>query len=224
MEPRVNNNNNNQAANNRLIRLKSNSFIGSGQVPRSIIPTPFKAGTPVKLAIVSHYGHDTLAESSNKLNSSQIEYIQNNYLVDRLKHLYPKTSITLDPRVARVYFFGDKSQVVQAKERLKNDIKHLAATSTMNDSVNSSYNSANSANSSYSQQSASLSSSNGGGIISDSSSNARSSVINEVALRTLNLASLKTQAHSLRGNRNSQHVVSKEPFNNFINSLLLKYN
>ena len=192
----------------KLRRLRANSakkFI-------SFTPAPQSA---TKLAIVNHYGNNTLAEASNKLNEAQIDFIESTHYIRKLKLLYPKTSINLNATMRRVYIFGDRVQVLDAKEKLWNDLEHLATPplplpTSMQPSSSSStpfalrqQTSKNQASNTFINMEKFKSAVSYSGNFADSGD-----------FHVSPAAAIATNAK----------VVNKETFDNFINSLLVKYN
>ncbi len=186
----------------------SNKCLTSCQIKKSQTPAP-----PLKLSILHQYGCNTLSEASNKLSPNQIDYIIKTDYLSELKMLYTKISVSLHQNMKRVYFFGDRFQVLDAKEKLRKDLDHYENLNRLRPatSIMTGVPAYNYSNNIYP-------------LNQDARLNRQSIVATPYFLieRPLNN---KSNNSSINNESSSKiKVVNNEKFNSFINSLLVKYN
>jgi hypothetical protein len=203
--------------------------VGSNQTPyyqqQQQTPAPVN-----KLTILNHYGNNTLAEASSKLNAAQVEFIETRGYIGELRAAFPKTSVNLNTSMRRVYIFGDRAQVIEAKERLMSDVEHLASADggvtpaplfslprsaggaggpRMRAATVVGYDNKYSMNN------------NNVVFLTQQQQTNNTSNVGEVNFLTSNSSNTRNAGG---GGQQGIKVVNKETFNNFITSLMVKYN
>jgi hypothetical protein len=78
--------------------------------------------------IIEQYGRMTEADSINKLDTNQIEFLKNTNYISYLRLIYPKLSINLNENLKNLYFFGAKEQVNNAKMKIISDLNSFKTT------------------------------------------------------------------------------------------------
>jgi len=99
------------------------SFCGTWKKSKSV-----KKNFKLNNHIVQQYGRMTEADSINKLDANQIEFLKNTNYISYLKLIYPKISINLNENLKNLYFFGAKEQVNNAKIKITSDLNSFKTT------------------------------------------------------------------------------------------------